>query len=86
MVSSRSVILDPLQNDSSGVFWVPKLLVQGDTNGDSVVDALDVADVEKTVNGNYELYDEFYLAADLDCDEGISMTDYQQVVNRALTS
>lgn len=33
MVSSRSVILDPLQNDSSGVFWVPKLLVQGNTNG-----------------------------------------------------
>lgn len=62
------------------------IVVQGDTNGDSVVDALDVADVEKTVNGNYELYDEFYLAADLDCDEGLSMTDYQQVVNRALTS
>lgn len=62
------------------------IVVQGDTNGDSVVDALDVADVEKTVNGNYELYDEFYLAADLDCDDGISMTDYQQVVNRALTS
>ncbi len=60
------------------------IVVQGDTNGDSVVDALDVADVEKTVNGNYELYDEFYLAADLDCDEGISITDYQQVVNRAL--
>ena len=60
------------------------IVVQGDTNGDSVVDALDVADVEKTVNGNYELYDEFYLAADLDCDEGLSMTDYQQVVNRAL--
>ena len=62
------------------------IVVQGDTNGDSVVDALDVADVEKTVNGNYELYDEFYLAADLDCDDGISITDYQQVVNRALTS
>lgn len=62
------------------------IVVQGDTNGDSVVDVLDVADVEKTVNGNYELYDEFYHAADLDCDEGISMTDYQQVVNRALTS
>ena len=60
------------------------IVVQGDTNGDSIVDALDVADVEKTVNGNYELYDEFYLAADLDCDEGLSMTDYQQVVNRAL--
>ncbi len=60
------------------------IVVQGDTNGDSVVDALDVADIEKAVNGNYELYDEYYLAADLDCDEGLSVTDYQQVVNRAL--
>ena len=33
MVSSRSVNRDPLQNDSSGVFWVPKLVVQGNTNG-----------------------------------------------------
>ncbi len=60
------------------------IVVQGDTNGDSIVDALDVADVEKAVNGNYILYDEYYLAADLDCDEGLSITDYQQVVNRAL--
>ncbi len=60
------------------------IVVQGDTNGDSVVDALDVAEVEKNVNGNYELYDEYYLAADLDCDEGLSISDYQQVVNRAL--
>ncbi len=60
------------------------IVVQGDTNGDSFVDALDVADVEKAVNGNYTLYDEFYLAADLDCDEGLSISDYQQVVNRAL--
>ena len=60
------------------------IVVQGDTNGDSFVDALDVADVEKTVNGNYNLYDEYYLAADLDCDEGLSVSDYQQVVNRAL--
>ena len=60
------------------------LIVEGDINGDSIVDVLDVADIEKTVNGNYNLYDEYYLAADLDCDEGLSVTDYQQVVNRAL--
>ena len=60
------------------------LIVEGDVNGDSAVDVLDASDVEKTVNGNYELYDEYYLAADLDCDERLSMTDYQQVVNRAL--
>ena len=62
------------------------LIVIGDTNGDSVCDALDVFDVERASNGNAELDDVYALAADSNSDETVDITDYQAIVNKALAS
>ena len=62
------------------------LIVNGDTNGDSVCDVLDCAQVELTSNGNGYLYGPYAMAADSNSDEEVDITDYQAIVNRALAS
>ncbi len=60
------------------------VIVEGDTNGDSVVDVLDVAEVEKATNSHKELSGNYRLAGDSNRDDVIDVTDYQAVVNMAM--
>ena len=62
------------------------VVVEGDTNGDSVCDALDVVDVERASNGNAELEGVYAMAADSNSDDMVDIADYQSVVNKALAS
>ena len=62
------------------------LVVEGDTNGDSICDVLDVFDVERASNGNAELDGAYALAGDSNNDNVIDITDYQSIVNKAMAS
>ena len=62
------------------------LIVEGDVDGDSAVDVLDAFQVSLVVNGHTELTDEYFLAADTNLDQEITVEDYAQVVNLALAS
>ena len=62
------------------------LIVEGDTNGDSVCDVLDCYDVERASNGNAELTGACAMAADSNADDEVDITDYQAIVNKALAS
>ena len=59
------------------------LVVEGDTNGDSVCDVLDCAQVARVSNGFGELEGAYAMAADSNADDVIDINDYQAVVNRA---
>ena len=61
-----------------------KLIVEGDINGDSAVDVLDAYTVSLVANSQANLSDEYFLAADMNMDEEITVEDYAQVVNAAL--
>ncbi len=69
-------------NTSSEITYT--LIVEGDINGDSVVDVLDVSGVEQVSNSHRELTGNYYLAGDSNRDGVIDVVDYQSVVNRAL--
>ncbi len=60
------------------------VIVNGDTNGDSTVDALDAYQVSLSINGYTDLNDEYFLAADINSDREITVEDYSQVVNLVL--
>lgn len=60
------------------------VVVEGDTNGDSVCDVLDCSDVERVSNGNAELSGVFAEAGDVNDDGVIDIADYQATVNKAL--
>ncbi len=60
------------------------LIINGDINGDSVIDVLDVSYIEKTMNNNYELDDHSAVAADVNGDSQITVADYQQALNTVL--
>ena len=62
------------------------LIVEGDVDGDSAVDVLDAYQVSLVVNGHTELTDGYFLAADTNSDEEITVEDYAQVVNLVLAS
>ena len=62
------------------------IIVDGDTNGDSVCDALDCFDVELASNGNAELDGAYALAGDSNSDNVIDISDYQSIVNKAIAS
>ena len=62
------------------------LVVNGDTDGDSICDALDCFDVERASNGNANLSGAYAMAADSNADDLIDITDYQAIVNKALAS
>lgn len=61
------------------------LVVNGDTNGDSVCDVLDCFDVERTANGNGELSGVYAEAGDTNGDGVIDIVDYQAIVNKAVS-
>ncbi len=60
------------------------LIINGDINGDSVIDVLDVSYIEKTMNNNYELDKNSTVAADVNGDSQITVADYQQALNTIL--
>ena len=60
------------------------LIVEGDTNGDSICDVLDCFDVERASNGNCVLSGCYAEAGDINCDGVIDATDYQSIVNKAV--
>jgi hypothetical protein len=60
------------------------MVVEGDTNGDSVCDALDTAQVILASNDVGGLSGAYKMAADSDSDGDIDVYDYQTVVNKSL--
>ncbi len=76
---SKFVVVD---NDTTTEYT---LVVEGDTNGDSVCDVLDVWQVEKVSNGHEDLTDEHALAADCNKDDCIDIYDYQEIVNMVVS-
>lgn len=83
-VSGTGVLVDVMK----GVVLHSKftLVVNGDTNGDSICDALDCFEVERAANGNTDLTDVYAIAADSNSDDAVDIIDYQAIVNKALTS
>ena len=71
--------------ENSAISEIYTLIVQGDINGDSAVDVLDAYSVSLTVNGHKDLTGNEFLAADINQDEELTIVDYQQVVNFALS-
>lgn len=62
------------------------LVINGDTNGDSVCDVLDCFEVERAANGNGDLIGVYVMAADSNADDVVDITDYQAIVNRVMES
>ena len=69
-------------NTSSEIIYT--LIVEGDINGDSAVDVLDAYTVSLVANGHKQLTDAYFLSADTNSDEEITIEDYAQVVNLVL--
>ena len=60
------------------------LIINGDTNGDSVCDALDAAQVALVMNGHDTMGGLSKLAADSNSDDEINIEDYQAIVNKVV--
>ena len=60
------------------------LVVAGDTNGDSVCDALDCVNVERTANSNAQLSGVYTMAADSNYDDVVDISDYLEQKLEAL--
>ena len=60
------------------------IVVYGDLNGDSVCDVIDCSEMLRTINGHQELTGLYHNAADTDSNDEIDVSDYQDIVNRAL--
>ena len=59
------------------------LVVEGDVNGDSVCDALDVAQVALVSNSHNSIDGAYKMAADSNADDIVDASDYQAIVNKA---
>ncbi len=60
------------------------IIVYGDVDSDSIVDALDAFLIQKAHTGKTELKDEYLLSADINNTGFVDVGDYQQVINIAL--
>ena len=61
-----------------------KIVVEGDLNGDGVLDVLDANIAQLAATEHAELDKCYFLAANLNTDTGITANDYSAVVNKAL--
>lgn len=61
------------------------MIVNGDTNGDSVCDALDAAQVALVSSGNKTISGAYEMAADGNGDNIVDINDYQAIVNKAVS-
>lgn len=68
-------------NEETSIF---RLAVLGDLNGDSVCDALDVLLCERAASSDASLTDWETVSGDLDFNDEITQTDYQQLINKAI--
>ncbi len=68
----------------NGVSTEYTLVVEGDTNGDSVCDALDAWQVGLVSNGHEVLDGAYALAADNNADDAIDVIDYQAIINKVV--
>ena len=71
-----------LKNDE--IVYEYTVVINGDTNGDSVVDALDAAQVALVSNGQKTIDGAYKMAADNNHDDEISIEDYQAIVNKVV--
>ncbi len=71
---------------NSSISEMYTLIVQGDVNGDSAVDVLDAFSVSLVVNGHNDYIGNDFLAADINKDGELTVEDYSQVVNLALSN
>ncbi len=61
------------------------LAVEGDLNGDAVVDALDAFLCDSAVNGHKKLTGAYFAAADIDrADGSLNISDFSIILNRAV--
>ncbi len=60
------------------------VVVEGDTNGDSVCDVLDCMQVEMARVGNIELTGVYLTAGDMNSDKRITISDYGTILNKAI--
>ncbi len=70
-------------NDYIGDFT---LVVEGDTNGDSICDVLDCAQVALVSNGHKTFDGAYELAANSNQDDVVDANDYQAIINKSLES
>lgn len=77
--AGTGVVLDVLRNGELHSQYT--LIVNGDTNGDGFIDALDAFDVHIASNGIGTLDGVYAIAADTNSDGEIDLSDYAQVVN-----
>lgn len=63
-------------DDSTTVYEQSNVVLHGDVNGDTVIDAFDIFRTDLAVNNYVTLYDEYLLAADLDCNGKVELADY----------
>jgi hypothetical protein len=61
------------------------VVVDGDTNGDSVCDALDAAQVALVSSGYKTIGGAYRMAADDNLDEVVDIADYQAIVNKTIS-
>ena len=80
--AGTGVVLNIMKNGA--VHSQYTVIVDGDTNGDSAVDALDASQVALVSNGLNEFDGVYKLAADSNSDEVIDIDDYQAVVNKVV--
>ena len=60
------------------------IITTGDTNGDSVCDALDAWQVSLASNGHETLNGAYAMAANSNQDDVVDISDYQSIVNRVV--
>ena len=70
--------------DGSDISSEYTIVVEGDTNGDSVCDGLDVAQIALVANGHENLDGAYAVAADTNYDDMVDVNDYQSIVNKAV--
>ncbi len=80
--AGTGVVLSILKNGTFHSQYT--LIVNGDTNGDSVCDVLDCVDVERAANGKGSLSGVYAQAGDFDSDSVIDAMDYQAIINKAI--
>ncbi len=81
--AGTGVVLNVLRNGELHSQYT--LIVNGDTNGDGFIDALDAFDVHLASNGIGALDGVYATAADTNSDGAIDVSDYAQVVNYVVT-
>ncbi len=75
--SSITMAIDGVDTDYT-------VVINGDTNGDSVVDALDAAQVSNVSNGHKTIDGAYKIAADSNSDDIVDIEDYQAIVNKVV--